>query len=108
MGEFLRQSALPLLACLGLLTSSAVLLSGKDHRQTVADENAQQTITQQGDPTDFSAEELRMLQVRFGVHGPQTPLAQLLTRGVDQLQPLRTQTLDKIKALKEGIKICDV
>lgn len=56
-----------------------------------------------GDPTLFSPEELRTLQQRFGVHGPQTPLAQLLTRGVDQLQPLRTQTLDKIKALKPVI-----
>ena len=103
MGEFLRQSALPLLACLGLLTSSAVLLSGKDHRKTVADEIAQQTITQQGDPTDFSAEELRMLQRRFGVHGPQTPLAQLFTNGVDQLQPLRTRTLDQLRSLKSDI-----
>ena len=103
MGEFLRQSVLPLLACMGLLSSSAVLLSGKDDRQSSAEDHPQQTITQQGDPTDFSAEELRMLQRRFGVHGPQTPLAQLFTSGVDQLQPLRTRTLDQLRTLKSDI-----
>ena len=39
------------------------------------------------EPTDFSPEELKLLQRRFGVHGPQTQLAQLSTSGVDQLQP---------------------
>ena len=56
------------------------------------------------DPTDFSAEELELLQRRFGVHGPQTPLAQLFTRGVDQLQPLRANTLSKLQSLKPVIQ----
>ena len=50
------------------------------------------------DPSIFSPEELQLLQQRFGVHGPQTSLAQLFTRGVDQLQPLRELTLDQESA----------
>ena len=46
------------------------------------------------EPTNFSPEELKLLQRRFGVHGPQTKLAQLFTSGVDQLQLLRASTLD--------------
>lgn len=56
------------------------------------------------DPTDFSAEELELLQRRFGVHGPQTPLAQLFTRGMDQLQPLRANTLSRLRSLKPVIQ----
>ena len=37
------------------------------------------------EPTDFSPEELMLLLQRFGVHGPQTHLAQLFASGVDQL-----------------------
>ncbi len=51
------------------------------------------------DPIDFSTEELRALNRRFGVHGPQPKLAQLFTEGLDSLQPLRTQTLEKIVEL---------
>jgi len=58
---------------------------------------------QQADPTAFTAEELQYLQRRFGVHGPQTPLAQLFTNGVDQLQPLRAQTLDRLDTLQPVI-----
>ena len=54
-------------------------------------------------PADFSAEELEHLQRRFGVHGPQTPLAQLFTRGVDQLEPLRANTLSRLRTLKPMI-----
>ena len=55
------------------------------------------------EPTDFSPEELKLLQRRFGVHGPQTQLAQLFTSGVDQLRPLRSQTLDRLRELKPVI-----
>ena len=48
-------------------------------------------------PSDFSSEELQELQRRFGVHGPQTPIAQLFTQGVDQLEPLRAQTLSRLE-----------
>ena len=51
------------------------------------------------DPIDFSTEELRALNRRFGVHGPQPKLAQLFTEGLDSLQPLRSHTLDSIEAL---------
>ncbi|MCB4376912.1 MULTISPECIES: helicase DnaB [unclassified Synechococcus] len=55
------------------------------------------------EPTDFSPEELKLLQRRFGVHGPQTQLAQLFTNSVDQLKPLRSQTLDRLRELKPVI-----
>ena len=61
------------------------------------------------DPVQFSAKELRELQLRFGVHGSQPRLAQLFTQGIDQLQPLRSYTLGRIQdlqplILKESLK----
>ena len=64
---------------------------------------AQSTLEMQPNPADFSVEELQILQRRFGVHGPQTPLAQLFTDGMDQLQPLRLRTLERLQALKPVI-----
>ena len=55
------------------------------------------------DPIDFSPEELRELNRRFGVHGPQPRLAQLFTEGLDQLQPLRTHTLARLEELRPVI-----
>ena len=52
------------------------------------------------EPTDFTPEELKLLQRRFGVHGPQTQLAQLFTSSVDQLKPLRSSTLNRLRKLK--------
>lgn len=54
----------------------------------------------EADPTAFTAEELQELQRRFGVHGPQPKLAQLFTRGVDQLTPLRNHTVNRLDALR--------
>ena len=55
------------------------------------------------DPLHFSPEELRELQRRFGVHGPQPRLAQLFTEGIDQLQPLRNFTLQRLEELRPVI-----
>lgn len=55
------------------------------------------------DPLRFSPEELRELQRRFGVHGPQPQLAQLITEGIDQLQPLRIHTLQRLEELRPVI-----
>jgi hypothetical protein len=55
------------------------------------------------DPVDFSSEELRELNRRFGVHGPQPPLAQLFTAGIDNLQPLRSHTLGRLEELQPVI-----
>jgi len=55
------------------------------------------------DPIDFSTEELRALNRRFGVHGPQPKLAQLFTEGLDNLLPLRSHTLDIIVELRPVI-----
>ncbi len=63
-----------------------------------------QTQPLQRDPCVFSPEELLLLQRRFGVHGPQTRLAQLFTRGLDQFQPLRVQTVNRLQELKPVIK----
>ncbi len=54
----------------------------------------------EADPTTFTAEELKELQRRFGVHGPQPKLAQLFTRGVDQLTPLRSLTVSRLESLR--------
>jgi hypothetical protein len=58
---------------------------------------------QRPDPVDFSYEELRELNRRFGVHGPQPHLAQLFTAGIDQLQPLRRHTLGRLQDLRPVI-----
>jgi hypothetical protein len=55
------------------------------------------------DPLRFSPEELQELHRRFGVHGPQPRLAQLFSSGIDQLQPLRNQTLGQIETLRPVI-----
>lgn len=52
------------------------------------------------DPLQFSPEELKELQRRFGVHGPQPRLAQLFTSGIDQLEPLRNHTLGRLVELR--------
>ncbi len=55
---------------------------------------------QRPDPLDFTAEELRELNRRFGVHGPQPAIAQLFTEGLDQFQPLRNHTLSRLEELR--------
>lgn len=55
---------------------------------------------QRPDPADFTPEELRELNRRFGVHGPQPAIAQLFTEGLDQLQPLRNHTLSRLEELR--------
>lgn len=55
---------------------------------------------QRADPVDFTPEELRELNRRFGVHGPQSVIAQLFTEGLDQFQPLRIHTLSRLEELR--------
>lgn len=55
------------------------------------------------DPLEFSSQELKQLQQRFGVHGPQPRLAQLFTEGLDQLQPLRSVTLSRLEDLRPAV-----
>jgi hypothetical protein len=57
------------------------------------------------DPIDFSTEELRELNRRFGVHGPQPQLAQLFTAGIDSLLPLRSHTLGRLEELRPLILV---
>ena len=56
------------------------------------------------DPTTFSPDEIRELQRRFGVHGPQPRLAQLFTHGVDQLTPVRNHALTQLQDLQPVIQ----
>ena len=55
---------------------------------------------QPADPLQFSPDELKELQRRFGVHGPQPRLAQLFTSGIDQFEPLRSHTLGRLVELR--------
>ena len=51
-------------------------------------------------PSYFSAEEIRELQRRFGVHGAQPRLGQLFTKGLDYFGPLRAHTLSRLEAVR--------
>ena len=54
-------------------------------------------------PTSFTPSELRELQRRFGVHGAQPRLAQLFTKGMDQLTPLRNRTVSNLAELQPAV-----
>jgi len=96
------------LALAGLLLGLAVMpLSQRqaDHRLLLdpglsSSINAPPGDGEGADPVQFSAKELKQLQLRFGVHGSQPRLAQLFTQGIDQLQPLRSYTLGRIQDLQ--------
>jgi hypothetical protein len=93
-----------------LLVAAASLLTAKGPRpaQLISSGLIEQTpSTSEGlrpDPLDFSATELRELNRRFGVHGPQSRLAQLFTEGLDQFQPLRAHTLSRLEELRPVIR----
>jgi hypothetical protein len=57
----------------------------------------------QPDPASFTPAELQELQRRFGVHGPQPRLAQLFTKGMDQLTPLRSHTVNRLEELQPAV-----
>ena len=87
-----------------LVTAASFCLIGQWSQPVVdLEDQAPVVVGDRLEPTDFSPEELKLLQRRFGVHGPQTQLAQLFTSGVDQLQPLRASTLDRLRELKPVI-----
>ena len=92
--------------CGALVLSLALVFPPSVSKPSAAVSRAINQVTaldERPDPSVFSPEELQLLQQRFGVHGPQTTLAQLFTRGVDQLQPLRKLTLDQLQQLKPVI-----
>ena len=87
-----------------LATAASFCLIGQWAQPVTDRENQVPVVVEDRlEPTDFSPEELKLLQRRFGVHGPQTQLAQLFTNSVDQLKPLRSQTLDRLRELKPVI-----
>ncbi|CAK6694219.1 helicase DnaB [Synechococcus sp. CBW1002] len=83
------------------------LINAPDQSSTISGDSraAVGSVTegQRVNPIDFTPEELRELQKRFGVHGPQPRLAQLLTEGLDQLEPLRSHTLTRLEELRPVI-----
>ena len=94
MSDLLRRSAVLGLAITSLCTAPRLhgdeaLLSGITDKPS--------------SPLTFTANELTLLECRFGVHGPQHGLVQLMTRGVDQLEPLRSNTLAQLRELKPVI-----
>lgn len=103
--------ALLTLACVPSLT----WLSSRSHAErpqpvlsgnSPSDSPETRGLTSEGqrpDPIDFSAAELRELNRRFGVHGPQPRIAQLFTEGLDQLRPLRAMTMRRIEELRPVI-----
>lgn len=106
---FSRGSAFPALATALGLGASLVTLSrpvaptGASLVQPTASETVGHSSPLEGqrpDPVDFTAEELQELNRRFGVHGPQSAIAQLFTEGLDQLQPLRNHTLTRLEELR--------
>jgi hypothetical protein len=76
--------------------AASVSTDGSDPRGLISE-------GQRPDPIDFSPEELRELQRRFGVHGPQPALAQLFTKGIDNLKPLRSYTVNRLEELRPTI-----
>lgn len=102
-----RLAPLSSLALIGLIGSSRPLplqITTLVH-ETVVSSNSSSTSAlslegQRPNPVDFTPEELQELQRRFGVHGPQPELAQLLTLGLDQLTPLRAHTFQRLEHLQ--------
>ena len=87
-----------------LATAASFCLIGQWAQPVTDRENQVPVVVEDRlEPTDFSPEELKLLQRRFGVHGPQTQLAQLCTNSGEQLKPLRSQTLDRLCELKPVI-----
>lgn len=82
------------------LEASATTPSWIRHREADVVRHSSPLEGQRPDPVDFTAAELRELNRRFGVHGPQPALAQLFTEGLDQLQPLRNHTLSRVEELR--------
>ena len=100
--SFVGRQVVAIAGVLGFICLSAAHLRNPAQLPLVDAEIQTQPL--RGDPSVFSPEELLLLQRRFGVHGPQTRLAQLFTRGMDQFQPLRTQTVNRLQDLKPVIK----
>lgn len=90
-----------------LIALAGLPLAGRQHPSPLSAErpNADGVLggPATADPLHFSPEELRELHRRFGVHGPQPRLAQLFTEGIDQLQPLRNLTLQRLEDLRPVI-----
>lgn len=105
----LRQLAAPRRRhLLGVLAASLTLVPLASREQQPAHRNsapAAPVLASPGsaDQLHFTPEELRELQRRFGVHGPQPRLAQLFTEGIDQFQPLRNHTLQRLEDLRPVI-----
>lgn len=91
--------------CAALLSTSVLAMACLSTPQQASHHlpaaHAPEVVDEGGaDPTTFTAEELKELQRRFGVHGPQPKLAQLFTKGMDQFTPLRNHTVNRLESLR--------
>ncbi len=106
LGQSLRYRSTRTALCAGVLGLALLSLGSVDsnlwQRSSTSSGRERSSLAEQpeADPTTFTAEELKELQRRFGVHGPQPKLAQLFTRGVDQLTPLRSHTVTRLESLR--------
>lgn len=99
-GRLRRRRVWAGLSLAGSLALLALIHAGSPEQpQIVLDPGAR--VPEAGlNPASFTPAELRELQRRFGVHGPQPRLAQLFTRGMDQLSPLRSHTVNRLEELR--------
>lgn len=102
-GRAIRRRRLLRLAGCTLALSGLVPFSAPAPRPWIGQPMVVDPAFSQPDPLAFSPEELEELRRRFGVHGPQPRLAQLFSDGVDQLQPLRHHTLNRLEDLRPVI-----
>ena len=87
------------------VAAGLALVAGGDRLQQHAQRLHSGLVAEEGrpNPASFTPAELQQLQRRFGVHGPQPRLAQLFTRGMDQLTPLRSHTVNRLETLQPAV-----
>lgn len=90
---------------LAAIATGVLLLAGGDVLQQRTHRHLAVLVPEEAhpNPASFTPAELRELQKRFGVHGPQPRLAQLFTRGMDQLTPLRSHTVTRLETLQPAV-----
>jgi hypothetical protein len=101
----LRAQPGPLALPLAAIAAGLMLFAGGDALHQRAQRHLMVLVPEDShpNPASFTPAELRELQRRFGVHGPQPRLAQLFTRGMDQLTPLRSHTVTRLETLQPAV-----
>lgn len=107
MSDLLRRSAVLGIAiaalCSPIRSPEHQVLSALPDSPSLHELDLSSSADSTADPLQFSPAELEQLERRFGVHGPQHQLAQLVTRGMDRIEPVRNNTLSQLRQLKPVI-----